>query len=812
MMININRFLKNSILLLLSFNCIVVAAQQTTTYDNFDASSLTATNKKFGWNFNPIEYDPEILYSCVNAVANYARQIYKNADSLTPNESLTNAAEIQASFMAKEEERTHENVVSALKTPQLRGVSVGATKRVNELITRVKATKGIEDYSYLDVATETILSLLKNKKTESTILDKQYTFVGIGCAVDAFNRYCYFSIVLGNDLSFNQGVVAYKNTTYTRKAYGLKPYDEKICRKCQTRNIELLQKYIEVKGNDIYFNHPNVKELKRIIGKDKDGLAIDIVQHKQYPCNSSSNDVDYNYPNRGIMFKYMTFPKMLKKNENKDSKDKSLRVFLGTIPNTVDGQYDINLILIKESSICKTIVKTDIKGVSVDYNAKTSLIADDNGVTTTINYIPKPEKTVLEFNIPFEQSKSTYEQKDIKPFIDALNESKFIIDSINIIAFTSFEGDETLNFNLQKKRSESIVKVIEQMQNKDIPYAIEQNDGWDLFVKDIPSEYKYLTEESKTNAKNALRNSKIKSELEPILEKHRFANVKLFATYDISTNKNEQDFITNKFNRCLKNGDLAMAFAIQKFMIKRVEEGKYSRYQVQNLEIPENAKMLPFLTNKYYMLSFFGLSDEDKQKIANLEKLDNKNVICEFNALCCNINNLEISDAGQIATRQSKIDKFYNNAVGRANINKVDALNIAFQYKILDFINSNENPDEALMETTYEKIKSIALSNINDWKKAYEVASSFIEYGDYEFARSVMDPYISDDNVSEDFIFTYLNLYSIDETTYTSKKFDLACKLAVQKNRTRFCSEIKTYSYLIRENVEAKNIICNECK
>jgi hypothetical protein len=116
------------------------------------------------------------------------------------------------------------------------------------------------------------------------------------------------------------------------------------------------------------------------------------------------------------------------------------------------------------------------------------------------------------------------------------------------------------------------------------------------------------------------------------------------------------------------------------------------------------------------------------------------------------------------------------------------------------------------MDNVYNKIKEIALPTITTWKKAYEVAATFIDYADYEFARQVMDPFIHDTSVSEDFIFTYLNLYSIDERTYASKKFEIACKLASKKNRTRFCEEVKTYSYLIRENKAVKNIICSECK
>jgi hypothetical protein len=139
-------------------------------------------------------------------------------------------------------------------------------------------------------------------------------------------------------------------------------------------------------------------------------------------------------------------------------------------------------------------------------------------------------------------------------------------------------------------------------------------------------------------------------------------------------------------------------------------------------------------------------------------------------------------------------------------------VNIALQYKILDYVNASETPDEKLMESTYEKIKAIALPTITDWQQAYDVASTFIGYGDFEFARKTMDPYINNPDISEDFIFTYMNLYSLDEYNYMSKKFEIACDLASKKNKTRFCNEIKTYSYLIRENLPVKNTICGECR
>lgn len=806
---------KKIFLSVLLFSTIGVHAQSTNnSYDDFSTESLKS-NKQYVKNFNPIDFDPAIIDACIIDVINLARAKYNFADVLTNNETLENAAKIQSEFMAKKEERTHENVVKSLQTPGLRSVNFGGSKRVTELITRAKATQGIEDYSYLDISTEIILSLLKNQKTVNTLLDKRYTYIGIGCHVDFYNKYCYASIVFGNDLSFNKADISQKKTVYTRKPYGLKPYDEKTCRKCEVRNIETFQKYLEVKGDDIYFAHPNMKALKRILGKDNDGIAIDIVQHSQIPCNEI-NDFNYDLYNRGYMPKWMSFKKIVKKNEIKDRKDKSVRVFLGTVPSSIDGPYDVNMIIIKDKTVCRTIVKTNLRSPSISYEAKTSMIPDLSGIQTTINYIPQPEKTVLEFKVPFERNKSIYEAADIKPFIDALKESRFIVDSINIIAYTSLEGSDKSNQELQRKRSESIISAMNTLQNKNnIPYSIRTDDGWSLFAKDVANSptHKDLAKKSKEEAKAALNNSKTRKDLEPILANHRYAHIRINATYDVSE-QYEQEFITNKFNRTLASGNLPLAFAIQKFMIKQVEEKKYKKGLVETLEIPNTAQMLPFLTNKYYMLSLFGdgLSVNNIEKVVDLTKLDGKNTIVDFNSLVCSVEDVEIANSSQISTWQGKIDRIYSTPIGKSFPKKVDAVNIALQYKILDYINGSENPDEKLLVSTYEKIKEIALPTITDWQQAYEVASTFIEYGDVEFARKTMDPYINNPAVSEDFIFTYLNLYSLDENNYMSKKFETACKLASQKNMSRFCTEVKTYSYLIRENLEAKNIICNDCK
>ena len=810
---HISSFLKKSLAVVALFVC-ANAQAQTSPYDDFSTEALSE-NKYYIKNFNPIDFDPDILNACIIDVINMARAKYTHADPLTESDILAAAADFQSQHMAKKEEKSYENQVSYLKHTEDRGYRAGGTKRVSEVVTRVKATKGSgkEEYSYLDVATETVISILKSSKIASIPLDKKFKVVGVSVSVDGYNKYCYVSVVLGNDLSFNRSDITYKNTTYTRKTYGLARYNAKTCRKCNIRNIENLHKGLEIKGNDIYFRYPNVKELRRIIGNKKDGIALDIVQHSQYPCNSA-NDVDFNYYNRGVMMKYMTYAKMVKKNQITDKKDKSLYVYLGSVPANVSAPFDVNLILIKDKTVCRTLGKTNVSVPKNVYQTKTSLVPDLTGVKTTINYVPQPEKAVFEFKIPFEQNKSEYQPSDIQPFIDALHESRFTIDSLHITTYTSLEGGEKSNMELQKKRSESILKAMRSMENKAIPCSIELKDGYELFVRDVRNtEYSQLARKSKEEAMAALSNARTRKALEPMLKGHRYTLIEMHATYDISE-KYEQDFVTRKFNKAMADKNLPLAFAIEKFYMKRVEDGQYVKSLIDSLQIPYTQAMVPFLTNKYYMLSFFpdGLDAKAINEVTGMPKLSPKNTIVEFNALCCEIIGKDITSPAQIASTQSKIDKFHNTDMGKKFPRKVDALNLIYQYKILDYINSSENPDDALMDNTYAKIKEIALPTISEWQKAYEVASSFISYGDYEFARAAMDPFLNDPKVSEDFLFTYLSLYAMDENTYTSAKFDKACQLAAQRNAQRFCKTIQGFTYLIRENAEAKKVICRTCK
>ena len=84
----VNHFLSFSGIIVLMACLFTTNAQQTSVYDNFDASSVKS-NEKYTWNYNPIEFDQSILSACITEVMNLARKTYNYADALVENDALT---------------------------------------------------------------------------------------------------------------------------------------------------------------------------------------------------------------------------------------------------------------------------------------------------------------------------------------------------------------------------------------------------------------------------------------------------------------------------------------------------------------------------------------------------------------------------------------------------------------------------------------------------------------------------------------------------------------------------------------------------
>ena len=167
---------------------------------------------------------------------------------------------------------------------------------------------------------------------------------------------------------------------------------------------------------------------------------------------------------------------------------------MGKFPKNITGAYELNLLIIQDGYVCKTVLRSYMEYTDQESSPIEMQSMPDTAGILKQAFEPRSESALLTFTIPFEKNKSDFKKEDVQPFINALQEPDFIIDGLYIYAYSSIEGDSVANAKLQRKRAESVTKVLQQMQQSKITPNIITNDSWQLFQLEMEDgKYDYLT-------------------------------------------------------------------------------------------------------------------------------------------------------------------------------------------------------------------------------------------------------------------------------------------------------------------------------
>lgn len=752
------------------------------------------------------------------SVIDKLNEVRKNAklDALRNNDILQKASADHATYMAKNE-KADPNQGGKKATVGKRVKFYGGSEKASELIIALPLGKGKANFTYEKIAEDAIAKWQKSKVDKPLLTEPKFIYVGHAAKLDKEKKKVYISVVLGGFDSFNEGSSkkARKELTvpYSTKKYGLKPaQDVKACKNCDKfKNIEDLQQGLYVKDGNIYFKHDNVKLLKKLLKGSRDGLAVDIVQRDQFPCGKTYNIYDNNRVNRGVMTKKMYAPKIFAKNTllKEDKKSKKLNVMLGKLPKGIGDNYELNLMIIQNNQVCKNITPRYYGDGKSKSSTPIGILPD----TSIQVFDLKAEKQTVVFRVPFTRGKAEYNIKDIEPIINSLNEPNFIINNVKIYAYTSIEGSEEQNVALQKKRAESIVKALEQMQKKSLPKEIITSDTWELFKNDVKgTNYEVLASmESKEQAMKEIKAKGWLKELEPILEKHRFGQVEIDAQFDLSTSANEQKFVVNTQKKAIDKGNADKALSVQKFAIQKIEKGDYPTSVITSVEYPNTADYAKHNNNKIWAEEY-GSKDVDSLnciKIDDLLKQSADNKIFKFNQVYCFIQNGDLTSTSDIAKWQKVIDGLYGAEIPKKT---VDGLNLEFQFKVIDTYDTTEAGD-AIVEAATNKIKSFFNLEESTWQNAYKLALVFMQHKDPKFALSLMEPFIDNKKVSKNFVFTYVGLCTNFKDKIMSDSFVKAMKTAAKKDKDRYCKLFgaPNLSFQILDNPFIKEDYCKTC-
>lgn len=738
----------------------------------------------------------------------------KGLDTLQMSEMLQFAADVSAeqmSYIGKDKVET--------KVTRRNLKKVGATRRGEEITMKSSLSKGKELYKTEDVAKVVYNRWESNAKNLAVLLNPKYTLAGISCMVDDEGKKVYVSAFFGGYDITNGGAI-YKEqlaVPFNSKSKKLKDGDLRTCKTCDKwRNYDQLIKGVYVSGDKIYLRYANAKDLRRFIKKSKDGIAADVVQRSQY-INADYNIVDNNLLNKGVMSKVVYRDKFFKNNllvtdKKSKSKVKGIEVLLGKFNPEITGPYEVNLIIVQNGKVCKTITRGYTESGLVESNTPIGILPMPKTTGLKPPFEPRSESSLINFTIPFAKSKSEFKQEDIQPFIQALNEPDFIIDGLYIYAYASIEGDSVTNAKLQRKRAESVVKVLQSFQKNKISPTIQTKDSWDLFMlENEDGKYADLVAMGKRKAIARINSDKkLEDELEPILAKERFAQIIMDITYDVS-GKKEQKFSRISFDKAAKSGNAQQAYKIMEFIGKRINEGRYPDQLLDSLRIEENAQNIGLINNRIYYsyLATNSVNEETEKTFDRLLKLEPANPVLQYNRIFCGLKSDEnAGDANHQAEIQATIDGLY----GKLDSNYVNGLNIEWQFRIMEALDTVENAT-AQIDACIARIKSFY--NIKDasWQNALKLSYVFSRAKDYSYSATLLEPYLSMPNVPENLVFMYISSASRVQEKYYSRTFARALEIAKGKNKERYCKLFgEPYmTFQVLENPEVKKVYQGTC-
>ena len=795
--------------------------QMENPYLDFNPEKLKSKTE-YTRNFNPGNYRSEILYNCMLDMINLARAEYFFLDPLKTDQDMNECAQMQADYQAQKDEKGVLNE-PPYRTTFFRLKKYGLTYHAIELVSKAKATMGVQEYSYYDLCLEILKPILKNIKTAKQLLDKQYTYIGMGFETDEYMKSMYTSFIIGNDLTFNPGKPdpTAKDVPFSKGKSGMTYSDEKICAKCSAeKNLEALSEYIQVKDDEVFINCGDYKYLKKLIGKEGDAIVLDFVQHSQYDCDGN-NVIDNDRINRGFTTKPIIFEKILDGNTIKDKKSTKLYAKIASVPEMIekDANFDVNIIVLKEDKYaCRTIIKKAIECKKASYQARINYKPDYASMKSAGEWVAAPEENTHELIFPFALNKLNFTSTDLDSSIQAIDAPSYQIKSIDIIAQNSlnYSNDQT-QINNQKKRALSVQKALAQMY-PGISSTISYDDGWEDFKRDVNNnpEHYDLTLYSKAEALKNLKanNNAIAKELEnEYLSKHRYIKLVFHVVYNAGTEAEAENLSAWKFNQAIKDKNYPLATAIENYMIKKVEAGKFGISSVNQLDIPADKKFQQLHNNKLYMQDLLSseLNDKIVNKMNTILTYDPANPIVLYNVAVGKVFHTPISSLTDITKTQAEIDKLYT--IPTLSKEEVNNLNLEYQFKIIEYINANPPTSEGtvLYNATFDKIKTITNKKLESWQNAYKLASYFVKNYDYMYAMSIMEPFLDDATISNDFLFSYVSLAAHREETYMSAFFTKAVKLAAERDAARLCGLFDKLPICVFDNTEVKKTVCKLC-
>jgi len=610
------------------------------------------------------------------------------------------------------------------------------------------------------------------------------------------------------------------NTAFSQSTFGLRdgrmdPQCAPLIKSINERPREVLFGISIVKSGDIYFSITNKKGYDQIFNSPLHGVAVDIVEKSRYDCGKPTA-----VPT-SLVRGYLIRPvyKAALDQELKLQQDGSVIIKVGEVPAELrNKEIEGNLIIVKSELIA---LYTNF--VNIDRAVWDLLpmgLYSDTLLQTNSAYDQKNKEfftytRLVQVEVPFPKAKTTYSASDIKPLYDSLKMKDYVVRKIDIRAFSSVEGPESLNKQLMQGRADAMIKALKQ-----IGVSMERThtltvENWVEFYQDIKNTaYKNLASLSKFEVKQQLADKEYIKGVEPILSHHRKAIITIYMEPKTEAAGIDDKSIKTSFQNAVQSKEINKARGILKEIVQRIQDNRVPNDFLNQLEIPQEKVYASVLNDREVYRYMLHSIDEYMalEEFTKLKKVDSADARINYN-ICALKFAIWKYDADSI--NANTLFKEIN-ALPRYGIGIPLVTRMLINYHILkcrDYMRKGAYADK---DQSLEFIRrNYPGLNLTD-EEIYSLAKYFAFYAHFEWSEEIVNARVDKLDVSEDIVFYYLNLGFYHPDLYTTDKFQKAMLNAINLNRTRYCGFFKSINnggagMQLLEHPIFKQAYCENC-
>ncbi|MBD0831055.1 OmpA family protein [Aestuariibaculum sediminum] len=590
--------------------------------------------------------------------------------------------------------------------------------------------------------------------------------------------------------------------------------------KCKACFQAFQQKPKEVKfsinreGSQLSFVVNDKQWFETLLVNTGDGLAIEIVSKNRYNCTVQNLE---DRQLRGFLLKPV-YAEALKRGLKLTGENR-YSVAVGQIPaGLLREDLEFNILFLNNKNLCQYYVIYDLESYAWDLLDMgmflDELTYDSKRIASSKQDAYTIRNKTLKFIIPFQKNKSTYSQADIKPIYDSLRLTDFNIKTIDIKGYSSIEGVEHRNIELQQLRANSIVSALQAFQKSTIKTEVTASENWVEFYNDIKgTKYNYLSSKNKQEVREAIKGP-VSREMEPILKHHRKAVIELGLEKKDRYKDATANALLEKFNGQVAAGNLDEVIDIQNSIFEKIRLNETAPDILGKMEIPMQEKFVKIFNKNsaYKYMSDFRQALIVYDELQQLEELAPKDAGIKYNLVAVKMklwryNAIEVDEAAF----KSQIYALRNYGIGSGLMDRM-----MVNYHIIKAENYMRSRDYASKDKSVNFIKNnyknFPMSNFD----YLSLAQFFSFYANTDLAVQLLERKARSIDIDEDLLFYYLNLTLINSKLTKDPDYRTVLLNATNMNKTRFCELFNSIekggvTFQLLEDEYLRKTYCESC-